>query len=134
MRLVISRIFTSRLARLFCAVNLGLMLLFFFQLHAPGEASCAEAVRPSAFDRAVAGGNYFFHYSSEASRFWLFLNLPALLLSALLEWAIKPLTYSAVTVYGLSWIRAGLIVTSTSAQWALIGYGLGKLRRRASYK
>ena len=110
------------------------MLLFFLQLHAPGEASCAEAVRPAFFDQSIAGRYYFFHYSSEASRVWVFLNLPALWLSVLLEWAIKPLTNSTVTLYDLSWIRAGLIVTSASAQWALIGYSLSKLRRRASYQ
>ena len=134
MRLVIGSIFKSRSACLFCAINLVLMPLFFFQLHSPEDVGCTEAVQHSSFDQLVAGRYYFFNYSSAASRVWLFLNLPALLLSRLLEWAINPLTYSAVTVYDLSWIRAGLIVTSASAQWALIGYGLSKLRRRASYK
>ena len=111
-----------------------LMMLVFYNLHLEEELSCAEAMRHSGFDQFVAGRYFFFYYSSEIALIWLFLNLPALMLSSLMELVIRPLTFATVTGHDLSWIRAGFIVITASAQWALIGYGLSRWRRRTSYK
>ena len=124
----------SRSAVLLPAVNLALMVLVFFQLHPPEEVSCGEGIQHSIFDRFIAGGYFFFYYSSEVARAWVYLNLPALLWSHLLESIFEPLTDSTVSGYHLSWVRAGFVVMSTSAQWALVGYGHTKLRRMGSYE
>ena len=131
---VVRAIVESRPARLFSAINVGLMLSLFFQLHTAEEVHCTEALQVSIFDQFIAGRYFYFNYSSDITQLWLFLNLPAWLLSTLLEWMIAPLTYSTVTGYELSWIRASFIVTIASVQWVLIGYGLNKWWRSQAYQ
>jgi hypothetical protein len=134
MRLFIRSINKAHPALLLCAVNLTLMALLFLQLHPEEELTCSEALQVSVFDLFIADRYFFFNYSSLIARIWLFLNLPALMLSSLSELLIRPITHTALTGYQLSWVRAGFITMYATVQWALIGIGLGWRRRRNSYK
>ena len=116
----LKRVAGSRLGQTLFVLHLCLLVYDF----APKPVASADlpcVVEPSS-QVLIAARPFHYHYESALLKTLLVLDLPGLMLGWLIGLLLSPLNYLLQPCeYTESWVAAGILLFSTSAQWWLCG-------------
>jgi hypothetical protein len=90
------------------------------EMPAFNEVKCSEAFVSSSLDFDLAGRSFFFNYSSSFATGLMIVDLPAIVVGYLAA-DLVPAAFGPYSGADLSWIRAYVILMTTSVQWFMLG-------------